>query len=90
LAEESKGGVNGKLCSGSRDRLNRQFELTAHQQSKAAWIARADFNSEPLEGHGRTRPELQQAGVNRRGTVRQRRGKSLAGHKRHDLAGLAS
>jgi len=33
---------------------NRQFELTAHQQSKAAWIARADFNSEPLEGHGRT------------------------------------
>jgi hypothetical protein len=33
---------------------NRQYELTAHQQSKASWIARGDFNSEPLEGHGRT------------------------------------
>ena len=33
---------------------NRQYELTAHQRSKAAWIARGDFNNEPLEGEGRT------------------------------------
>jgi hypothetical protein len=33
---------------------NRQYELTARQQFKAAWIARGDFNSEPLEGRGRT------------------------------------
>ena len=33
---------------------NRQYELPAHQQSKAVWIARGDFNSEPLEGHGHT------------------------------------
>jgi|KBSMisStandDraft_5_1062788.scaffolds.fasta_scaffold1025206_1 hypothetical protein len=33
---------------------NRQYELTAHQHSKAAWIARGDFNGEPLERYGRT------------------------------------
>ena len=32
---------------------NRQYELTAHQHSKAAWIARGDFNGEPLERYGR-------------------------------------
>jgi len=29
---------------------NRQYELIAHQKSKAAWIALGDFNSKPLEG----------------------------------------
>jgi len=33
---------------------NRQYELTARQQSKATWTAQGNFNSEPLEGHGRT------------------------------------
>jgi len=42
---------------------NRQYELTAHQRSKAAWIARGDFNNEPLEGRAAPRPGLQQAGV---------------------------
>ena len=50
---------------------NRQYELTAHQHSKAAWIARGDFNGEPLERYGRhPPPELQQAGANRRGCAR--------------------
>jgi len=33
---------------------NRQYVLTALQHSKAAWIAQGDFNSERLEGCGRT------------------------------------
>ena len=29
-----------------------QYELIVHQKSKSLWIARGDFDGEPLEGKG--------------------------------------
>jgi hypothetical protein len=31
-----------------------RYELTVHQRSKSVWIARGDFDGEPLEGKGRS------------------------------------
>jgi hypothetical protein len=32
----------------------RQYDLMAHQRSRALWIARGEFNGQPLEGTGRS------------------------------------
>ena len=67
--------------------IGNTYELTAHQRSKAAWIARGDFNNEPLEGQGRT-PSRAAASWREQAVTKKELARitpPLAGHKRHDL-----